>query len=398
MKKLKFIISLKYITCAALLCFLLSNFQVFAQIPGAAQSERYLPLLKGKKVGLVVNQTSMNGNKHLVDFLISQKIQVSAIFAPEHGFRGDHSAGEKVKSSIDSKTKLPVYSLYGAYKKPNAEQLKGIDMMVFDIQDVGARFYTYISTLHYVMESCAELNIPLLILDRPNPNGFYVDGPVLDTAYRSFVGMHPVPIVHGCTVAEYAKMINGEGWLKNKMRCRLEIVAVKNYTHQTSYKLPVKPSPNLPNMSSIYLYPSLCLFEGTPYSVGRGTKTPFEIVGKPGCSIGSDSFTPVHMPGIADHPPFEGKKCNGFLLSDYGKNLAPFQGKINLFWLIEFYKAEKEPNTFFTPFFDKLAGTPTLRLQIIAGKTEEEIRASWQKDLQTYKKMRRKYLIYSSKE
>lgn len=398
MKKLKFIISLKYITCAALLCFLLSNFQVFAQIPGAAQSERYLPLLKGKKVGLVVNQTSMNGNKHLVDFLLAQKIQVSAIFAPEHGFRGDHSAGEKVKSSVDPKTKLPVYSLYGAYKKPNAEQLKGIDIMVFDIQDVGARFYTYISTLHYVMESCAELNIPLLILDRPNPNGFYVDGPVLDTAYRSFVGMHPVPIVHGCTVAEYAKMINGEGWLKNNMKCRLEIIAVKNYTHQTTYKLPVKPSPNLPNMSSIYLYPSLCLFEGTPYSVGRGTKTPFEIVGKPACAIGSDSFTPVHMPGIADHPPFEGKKCNGFLLSDYGNNLAPYQGKINLFWLIEFYKAEKEPNTFFTPFFDKLAGTPTLRLQIIAGKTEEDIRASWQKDLQTYKKMRRKYLIYSSKE
>jgi len=364
MKKLKFIISLKYITCSSLLVFLLSNFSVFAQIPGAAQSERYLPILKGKKVALVVNQTSMNGNKHLVDFLLAQKIKVSAIFAPEHGFRGDHSAGEKVKSSIDSKTKLPVYSLYGAYKKPNAEQLQGVDIVVFDIQDVGARF----------------------------------DGPVLDTAYRSFVGMHPVPIVHGCTVAEYAKMINGEGWLKNHMKCRLEIIAVKNYTHQTSYKLPVKPSPNLPNMSSIYLYPSLCLFEGTPYSVGRGTKTPFEIVGKPGCTLGSDSFTPVHMPGIEDHPPFEGKKCNGFLLSDYGNNLAPYQGKINLFWLIELYKAEKEPSTFFTPFFDKLAGTPTLRLQISAGKSEEEIRASWQKDLQAYKKMRRKYLIYSSKE
>lgn len=263
MKKLKFIISLKYITCSSLLVFLLSNFSVFAQIPGAAQSERYLPILKGKKVALVVNQTSMNGNKHLVDFLLAQKIKVSAIFAPEHGFRGDHSAGEKVKSSIDSKTKLPVYSLYGAYKKPNAEQLQGVDIVVFDIQDVGARFYTYISTLHYVMESCAESNIPLLILDRPNPNGFYVDGPVLDTAYRSFVGMHPVPIVHGCTVAEYAKMINGEGWLKNHMKCRLEIIAVKNYTHQTSYKLPVKPSPNLPNMSSIYLYPSLCLY-GVP--------------------------------------------------------------------------------------------------------------------------------------
>lgn len=377
------------------MCFLLLGSTLNAQITGAAQPEQYLSLLQNKKVGLVVNQTSMVGKQHLVDFLLSKKIKVVAIFAPEHGFRGDHSAGEKVKSSIDPKTKLPVFSLYGAYKKPNEEQLKQVDILVFDIQDVGARFYTYISTLHYVMEACAEQHKPLLVLDRPNPNGFYVDGPILDTAYRSFVGMHPVPVVHGCTIAEYARMINGEGWLKNKMTCDLTVVKMKNYTHQTAYTLPVKPSPNLPNMSSIYLYPSLCFFEGTPYSVGRGTDKPFERVGKPGCTIGDDSFTPVNMPGVAEHPPHEGKLCRGFLLSSYGNNLAPYQGKINLFWIIELYKNDTQQAAFFTPFFDKLAGTDMLRKQIIAGKTEEEIRKSWEPGLKKYKNMRRKYLLYS---
>lgn len=372
--------------------------KIFAQIPGAAQPEKYLPMLKGKKIGLVVNQTAMVGKEHLVDFLKKNKIEIVCIFAPEHGFRGDHSAGEKVKSSIDSKTKLPVYSLYGAYKKPNEEQLKKLDIVLFDIQDVGARFYTYISTLHYVMEACAEQNKTLLVLDRPNPNGFYVDGPLLDSSYKSFVGMHPVPIVHGCTMAEYAQMINGEGWLKNHISCKLDVVKIKNYTHQTPYKLPIKPSPNLPTMSSIYLYPSLCLFEGTPYSIGRGTNKPFECVGRPNCLIGSDLFTPQNIPGIAEHPPFEGKECKGFDLSEYGMNVAPFQKKINLYWLLELYKADSSKDTFFSPFFDKLAGTSELRKQIIAGKTEDEIRKSWQPGLKKYKMMRKKYLLYSELE
>ncbi len=398
MKKLNFIIQLKYNHCIWLLCFFLLGNNLFAQIPGADQPEKYLSLLKDKKVGLVVNQTATVGQMHLVDFLLKKKIKVVCIFAPEHGFRGDHSAGEKVASGIDAKTKLPVYSLYGAYKKPNEAQLKKLDIVIFDIQDVGARFYTYISTLHYVMEACAEQKKPLLILDRPNPNGAYIDGPILDTAFRSFVGMHPVPVVHGCTMAEYAQMINGEGWLKNQLKCNLMLVKLKNYTHQSRYDLPIPPSPNLPTMGSIYLYPSLCFFEGTPYSVGRGTKKPFERVGKPFCKIGSDTFTPVNLPGIAEHPPFEGKQCTGFLLTDYAKNLAPFENKLNLYWLIELYKNDDNKAAYFNSFFDKLAGTDMLRKQIIAGKTEEEIRKSWQAGLVKYRNMRRPYLLYSDLE
>lgn len=380
------------------MCFFLIGNNLLAQIPGADQPEKYLSLLKDKKVGLVVNQTATVGQEHLVDFLLKKKIKVVCIFAPEHGFRGDHSAGEKVSSGTDQKTKLPVYSLYGAYKKPKEDQLKKLDVVIFDIQDVGARFYTYISTLHYVMEACAEQKKTLLILDRPNPNGAYIDGPILDTAFRSFVGMHPVPVVHGCTMGEYAQMINGEGWLKNHMKCNLTIIKLKNYTHQSTYNLPIKPSPNLPNMGSIYLYPSLCFFEGTPYSVGRGTDKPFERVGKPLCKIGSDTFTPVNMPGIAEHPPFEGKLCTGFLLTDYAKNLAPFEKKINLYWLIELYKNDDNQTAFFNSFFDKLAGTDILRKQIMAGKTEEEIRKSWQAGLIKYRNMRRPYLLYSDLE
>jgi uncharacterized protein YbbC (DUF1343 family) len=288
-----------------------------------------------------------------------------------------------------------VYSLYGSYKKPNDAQLKELDVVVFDIQDVGARFYTYISTLHYVMEACAEQKKLLIVLDRPNPNGYYVDGPVLDTAFKSFVGMHPVPVVHGCTVGEYARMINGEGWLKNKVKCELKIIKLKNYSHKTNYVLPVKPSPNLPNMSSIYLYPSLCFFEGTNVSVGRGTKHPFELIGKPNCKIGSDTFTPRHLPGIADHPPYEGKLCTGFDLRNYGSNIAPFEKKLNLYWLIELYKNDTNQSAFFNDFFDKLAGTNKLKQQIIAGQSEDEIRKTWQADLQIYKKTRWRYLLYA---
>jgi uncharacterized protein YbbC (DUF1343 family) len=395
MKKLTFILSVKYKHWFWLLCFLLNLGSTNAQIVGAEQVDKYLPFLKNKKVGLVVNQTSTVGSEHLVDFLKKKKVNLVCIFAPEHGFRGDHSAGEKVKTFVDEKSKLTVFSLYGSYKKPNDEQLKKLDIVIFDIQDVGARFYTYISTLHYVMEACAEQGKTLIVLDRPNPNGFYVDGPILDTAFKSFIGMHPVPVVHGCTIAEYAKMINGEGWLKNKIKCNLVVIPVKNYTHQMPYSLPIKPSPNLPTMSSVYLYPSLCFFEGTNYSVGRGTNKPFERVGKPNCTLGSDTFTPKNLPGIAEHPPFEGKKCQGFLLSDYGANIAPFQGKLNLYWLIELYKADSDSAHFFTSFFEKLAGTDQLRKQIVAGKTEEEIRKSWQPGLNNYRAIRKKYLIYS---
>lgn len=375
--------------------FLLNQFISPAQRTGAERLDQYLPLLKNKKVALVVNQTSTIGSEHLVDVLKKKKVNIECIFAPEHGFRGDHAAGEHIQSAIDPITKLQVYSLYGSNKKPKAAQLAKVDVVIFDIQDVGARFYTYISTLHYVMEACAEQHKLLLVLDRPNPNGFYVDGPLLDTAYRSFVGMHPVPVVHGCTIGEYALMINGEGWLKNGVQCKLNVIKMLNYNHRTNYTLPVKPSPNLPNMSSILLYPSLCFFEGTLYSLGRGTNNPFECVGKPGCTIGTFTFTPQNIAGVADKPLYEGQQCQGFLLKDYGNSIAPFQNKINLYWLLELYKNDKNQATFFTPFFDKLAGTDQLRLQIVEGKTEEDIRKTWQAALEQYRKKRWKYLLYT---
>jgi uncharacterized protein YbbC (DUF1343 family) len=361
---------------------------------GAEKMNEYLPLLKNKKVALVVNQTSMVRNTHLVDTLLKRKVNILNIFAPEHGFRGDHSAGEKVKSGIDALTKLQVISLYGKNKKPTEAQMAKCDIVIFDIQDVGARFYTYISTLHYVMEACAESNKLLLILDRPNPNGYYVDGPVLDTSYRSFVGMHPVPIVHGMTVGEYAQMINGERWLKDSLQCKLQIIKCDKYTHDQLYRLPVKPSPNLLTAEAIFLYPSLCLFEGTNVSLGRGTKKPFECLGKPGNSIGDYNFTPLNLPGIAEKPPFQDTLCRGFLLSEYAKNFMFYDMKINLYWLKELYKVEKEKSTFFNSFFDKLAGNSILRKQIAEGKSEEDIRQSWQEGLQTYKPIRKKYLLY----
>lgn len=379
------------------LLFQLCFFIGLGQTCGADQSHLYLPMLKGKRVGLVVNQTAQVGKVHLVDFLKSKQVTITGIFAPEHGFRGDHSAGEKVKTNVDPKTGITVYSLYGNQKKPSREVLAKMDVLIFDIQDVGARFYTYISTLHYVMEACAENNKTLIILDRPNPNGHYIDGPILDTAFKSFVGMHPVPVVHGCTIAEYALMINGEGWLKNKAQCKLEVIKIKNYKHWDAYQLPVRPSPNLPNMSSVYLYPSLCFFEGTNYSIGRGTPYPFQFVGKPDCSIGSDSLIPKNLPGIADHPPHEGKLCIGFNLTEYGKQVAFHSKQINLFWLLDLYKNDADKANFFTPFFDKLAGTDQLRKQIIAGKSEAEIRATWQEGLDQYRKKRMRYLMYADK-
>jgi uncharacterized protein YbbC (DUF1343 family) len=391
-------------SCSVLLCKSQEYRFVFQDIypkdieVGASRFHAYLPLLQGKKVALCANHTSMVGNVHLLDTLLSLGIDVVKVFTPEHGFRGQGEAGEKVNNSVDEKTKISIVSLYGNNKKPTAEQLKGIDIVVFDIQDVGARFYTYISTLHYIMEASAENEVKVLVLDRPNPNGFWVDGPVLDTAYCSFVGMHPVPIAHGMTVGEYAKMINGEGWLAGKKKCELAVVAVFGYAHLFRYQLPINPSPNLSSMEAVYLYPTLCLFEGTVMSIGRGTDKPFRILGHPNFREGSITFTPKNLPGIATNPPHVGKQCKGVDLTDMASVIMKNNNFININLLIEAYKDFPQKDKFFTPFFDKLAGTKTLREQIIAGKTAEEIRQSWQKELNTFKQIREKYLLYTDFE
>ncbi len=358
---------------------------------GAEQLELYLPQLKGKRVGLVVNQTSVVGQTHLVDTLVSRGVDVVTIFAPEHGFRGEADAGAYVKDAKDIRTGLPIVSLYGKNKKPSAEQLKNLDVLVFDIQDVGTRFYTYISTMHYMMEAAAENNKPVMVLDRPNPNGHYVDGPVLEKAHQSFVGMHPIPIVHGLTVGELAEMINGEKWLEGQRQADLTVVPVANYTHNTAYILPVKPSPNLPNAQAITLYPSLCLFEGTNVSVGRGTPTPFQVIGSPYYTEKDFSFTPESTPG-ATNPPYKGQAC-------YGMNLtAPAKAQpFTLAYLLKMYKQSTEKDKFFNNFFEKLAGTSQLREQIKAGKSEAEIRASWEPALSDYKTLRKQYLLYPEK-
>tara|TARA_B110000196_G_scaffold317781_1_gene331644 strand:- start:186 stop:1331 length:1146 start_codon:yes stop_codon:yes gene_type:complete len=354
---------------------------------GVEQTESYLPLLKNKKVGVIGNQTSRIGTTHLVDSLLSLGVDIVKVFTPEHGFRGKADAGAKIEDGIDVKTGLPIISLYGNNKKPKHEQLKGIDILVFDIQDVGARFYTYISTLHYIMEASAEFGISLLVLDRPNPNGHYVDGPILDTAFQSFVGMHPIPIVHGMTIGEYAKMMYGENWISGK--CDLTIIEMKNYTHEMTYDLPIKPSPNLPNAKSINLYPSLCLFEGTTISIGRGTHYPFQHFGSPYLES-NYSFTPKSGKG-SRYPKHENIEC-------FGTNLR-FQDNylmaINLNWIIEAYKQCPEKEKFFNDFFDKLAGSKKLRLQVIEGKTSKKIKESWKVGLDDFKKTREKYLIYN---
>lgn len=360
---------------------------------GSERTDAYLPLLTGQRVAVVTNHTGRIGNAHLVDSLLALKVGITKVFAPEHGFRGDADAGEHVKDQRDSRTGLPIVSLYGKHKKPNAQQLADVDVLIFDIQDVGARFYTYISTLHFVMEAALAHQKKVIVLDRPNPNGFYVDGPVLDTAYRSFVGMHPVPIVHGMTIGEYARMINGEGWLPNGMRCDLTVVPCEGYEHGQFPKLDLQPSPNLPNMASVYLYPSLCLFEGTVVSVGRGTEKPFQWIGYPGNPLGSHQFVPRPMPG-AKEPPHKGHTCTGLDLEAYGGFQSRMERRINLQWLIGFYAEAPEKASFFTPFFDKLAGSKDLRERIQRGESEELIRASWQQDLERFMKIRSKYLLY----
>ncbi len=365
---------------------------------GADQTDQYLPFLQGKSIAIVANQTSMIGNTHLVDSLLSLHIKIKCVFAPEHGFRGNTEAGGKIKSGMDEKTGLQVVSLYGKHVKPTLVDLAGVETVLFDIQDVGVRFYTYIATLQYVMEACAEEKKPLIILDRPNPNGFYVDGPVMEKEYMSFVGLTPIPIVHGLTVAEYAQMLNGEHWLKNGVQCDLKIIKIKNYTHADLYQLPVKPSPNLPDMASVYLYPSLCLFEGTPISVGRGTDKPFQMIGFPGFKEGHFTFTPKSIAGVANHPPYQDTLCKGVDLTEYGTLYITSFRQINLQWLDGMYKAYPDKKKFFTPYFLKLAGTAKLEEQIKNGAPEEEIRKSWQPGLWQYKKIRKKYLLYEDFE
>lgn len=360
---------------------------------GAERTEDYLLLLQGKNVGIVGNHTSMIGDVHLVDSLINRNVNVVRVFSPEHGFRGNREAGASIKNGLDTRTGLPVISLYGRHKKPTREDLQDIDIMLFDIQDVGTRFYTYISTMTYVMEACAENNIPVIVLDRPNPNGHYVDGPVLDTAFSSFVGMHPVPVVHGMTIGEYAKMVNGEGWLKDGVQCDLSVIPVENYDHGKLYQLPVKPSPNLPVMNAVYLYPSLCFFEGTLVSIGRGTDFPFEVYGHPEFKIGSFIFTPRRIPGVSLKPKHKDQECFGASLQNY-TNTAGIPNTINLHWLIGMYDFFKDKEEFFIPYFDKLAGNDLLRKQIVDGLSEAEINKSWQDDLEKFKTIRKKYLIY----
>jgi len=356
---------------------------------GAERLDFYLEKLKDKNVALVVNQTSVVEQTHLADFLLGKGIQLKKIFAPEHGFRGKADAGEHITDGKDSKTGLPLISLFGKNKKPKASDLQNIDAVVFDIQDVGVRFYTYISTMHYIMEACAENDKKCIVFDRPNPNGHYVDGMVREAKHKSFVGMHPIPIVHGLTVGELAQMINGEGWLKNGVKCDLEIIPCENYTHKTPYNLPIKPSPNLPNVRSIALYPTLCLFEGTQASIGRGTDFPFQVVGIPNFPTKDFSFIPESKIG-AKNPKYKGQVCYGF---DY-RQTDDFETPFSLKPLIEFYQKTPQKAQFFKSYLTLLYGSEQLRKDLEAGKTEVEIRASWQADLEKYKKIRKKYLLY----
>ncbi len=359
-------------------------------VTGADNTAAYMPLLTDKKVGIVTNQTGVLTNgTHLVDYLLEQKIQLQTLFAPEHGFRGTADAGEHVVDGKDVKTGLPIISLYGDNKKPKATQLAGIDVMVFDLQDVGARFYTYISTLHYIMEACAENHIALIVLDRPNPNGGIVDGPVLEKEYTSFVGMHPIPLLYGMTIGEYAQMINGEKWLKDREHCTLTVIPCLNYKREMAYSLPVKPSPNLPNDQAVNLYASLCLFEGTNVSVGRGTEKQFQVYGSPYLPKSSFSFTPVPNLG-AKEPPYKNVLC-------YGEDLTslPKVHQLELKWLLKAYQSTTDKSTFFTTFFTKLAGTTQLQQQIETGTTEAAIRKTWEPGLVAFKAMRKKYLLYN---
>ncbi|SFF55085.1 exo-beta-N-acetylmuramidase NamZ family protein [Sunxiuqinia elliptica] len=375
-----------------LLVFLMS-LQVTAQEirPGAERTKEYLPLLEGKNVGLVINHTSVVKEQHLLDFLLENDVQVKKIFSPEHGFRGNADAGEQVSDQRDSKTGLPIVSLYGDNKKPKPEQIEDLDVLIFDIQDVGVRFYTYISTMHYVMEACAENNKPVVVFDRPNPNGDYIAGPVLKEDFHSFVGMHAIPIVHGLTVGELARMINGEGWLAEGKQCDLTVIPVANYSHKMGYSLPVKPSPNLPNDRSIRLYPSLCFFEATSASIGRGTYFPFQVIGYPDKRFGDFEFTPESIEGMSKNPKQLGKVCYGIDL-----RTSSCHERFSLSYFLDFYNKFEDKSEFLTRerWFNLLSGTDKVLEAIRAGQTLEMIEASWKPELEAYQTMRKNYLLY----
>lgn len=371
-------------------------------ITGADQTEKYLPYLRGKRIGILANQTSIIGNRSSIDSLISLGINIVKIFGPEHGFRGNASAGTPVEDAVDPATGIPVISLYGKINKPTPRHLAGLDLVIFDVQDVGCRFYTKNQTLHRVMEACAENNVELMIWDKPNPNGYLVDGPILEDSLRSGIGRHPIPIAHGLTMAEFARMINGEGWLKNSIKCKLNIIKVARYTHDMPYTVPVYPSPNLNTQQSVLLYPTLCLFEGTILSQGRGTLFPFTVLGAPALkSKYSFSFRPMGIPGMAETPLHQGQECYGLDLRNYNTDTLRQTKQIHLKWLMELYAAYPYKDKFFDfrqskqmGNFDKLAGTAALRQQIIAGAPEEAIRKSWEPGLSQYKEKRKKYLLY----
>ena len=388
---------MKYITL--FICWLLAVVQASAQIRnGADKMEQLLPMLKDKQISLVVNHTSRVNGVHLLDTLYNSGVHIVQIFAPEHGFRGDADAGETVRNGKDTRTHVPIISLYGTQKKPQPAQLSQTDIVIFDMQDVGARFYTYISTLFYVMQACAENQKELIVLDRPNPCD-YVDGPVLNLKYKSFVGMFPIPVLHGCTIGELAQMINGEGWLGKDLQCQLKVITVENWKHGQPYSLPVKPSPNLPNDQAIALYPSLCPFEGTSVSVGRGTEWPFQVIGSPFTQqTFSFSFKPRSLKGSDKNPLHKNRNCYGIDL----RTSSQIPQGFSLQYVLQFYKAYQAytPNagkSFFTrpKWFDLLMGTSQVRLDILQGKTEQQIRSDWKKDLEKYKTMRKKYLLYT---
>lgn len=360
---------------------------------GAERIDIYLPLIFGKEVGIVANHTSLVKQTHLVDTLLALGVKVKKIFSPEHGFRGDAEAGEHFHDGIDSITGLHVISLYGKNFKPKKEDLLGLDVLIFDIQDVGVRFYTYISTLHYTMEACAENNLEMIVLDRPNPNGFYFDGPLLNIEHKSFVGLHPIPVIYGLTIGELAMMINGERWLNNDVTCKLSVINCENYTHSSYYKLPVNPSPNLQNMASVYLYPSICFFEGTIVSVGRGTDSPFRVIGFPGFPDKTFSFIPRSIDGFSKNPLYKDSICYGINLTNIKETELQQLKRINLSYLLQMYNS-KPDSAFFIDYFDLLSGNNELKEQIINGLSENEIRSSWRTELENYKTIREKYLLY----
>ncbi|MEE8589191.1 MAG: DUF1343 domain-containing protein [Sulfurimonadaceae bacterium] len=379
------------------IAFFILAFNVYGSglLTGAQNQSAYFPSLKDKSVAMVVNQSSTVGDQHLVDLLLQKGVKVKTIFAPEHGFRGRADAGEHIKDGIDKKSGLPIVSLYGKHKKPTPDDLKDVEIIVFDIQDVGVRFYTYLSTLHYVMEAAAENNIAVIVLDRPNPNANRIDGPMLKKEFSSFVGLHPVPVLYGMTIGEYALMINGEGWLKGGVKADLRVITLQHYDHDTFYRLPIKPSPNLPNDLSIALYPSLALFEGTVISAGRGTTKQFQLYGAPKYTKKGFSFVPVPRDG-AKYPKHKNRVCYGVDLSGISLEAVHTSKKMSLEYLLDAYTNYGEKEKFFLKngFIDRLAGSNELRKQIVAGNSEKEIRESWEDDLEHFREMRKKYLLY----